>query len=138
MDALHHGEPRTMFRELLDWYEEPFLTLRPYLTQPIRVEDYFEDSRYVIRADLAGIDPEKDLELTTGAGYVTIHAQRSTAMEVKLRSEFRYGAFSRTLQLPAGVDEADMKADYRDGILTITFGRGEGKQEAVKKIQITT
>ena len=132
-----------MFRELLDWYEEPFLTLRPYLTQPIRVEDYFEDSRYVIRADLAGIDPEKDLELTTSAGYVTIHAQRSTAMEVKLRSEFRYSAFSRTLQLPAGVDEGDVRADYRDGILTITFGRGEGNKgegnkEAVKKIQITT
>ena len=127
-----------MFRELLDWYEEPFLTLRPYLTEPIRVEDYFEDGRYVIRADLAGIDPEKDLELTTSVGYVTIHAQRPAAMEEKHRSEFRYGAFSRTLKLPAGVEEDDVTAGYRDGILTITFGLGQGKKEPVKKIQVTT
>jgi HSP20 family protein len=126
-----------MLRELLDWYEEPFLTLRPYLTQPIRVEDYVEDGRYVIRAELAGINPEKDLEITTSAGYLTIHAERSTAMEGKHRSELRYGTFSRTLQLPAGVDEDDVTADYRDGILTITFGLGQGKKEPVKKIQVT-
>ena len=43
---------------------------RPYLKEPIRVEDYFEDGRYVIRADLAGIDPEKGgiLTITFGLG----------------------------------------------------------------------
>ena len=138
MDTLLHRQPSTMLRELLDWYEEPFLTLRPYLTEPIRVEDYFEDGRYVIRADLAGVDPEKDLEITTSAGHIAIYANRSTSMEVKHRSEFRYGAFSRTLQLPAGVDEDDVTAGYRDGILTITFGLGQGKKELVKKIQVTT
>jgi HSP20 family molecular chaperone IbpA len=107
-------------------------------SQPIRVEDYFEDGRYAIRADLAGVDSDKDLEITTSAGYVAIHARRSTPIEVKHRSEFRYGAFSRTLRLPAGVDEDDVTAGYRGGILTITFGLGQEKKEPVKKIPVTT
>jgi HSP20 family molecular chaperone IbpA len=69
---------------------------------------------------------------------VAIRAKRSTPLEVKHRSEFRYGTFSRTLQLPAGVDEDDVTAAYRDGILTITFGLGQGKKEPVKKIPVMT
>ena len=37
---------RTVFPDVVDWFEEPFLTLRPYLAQPIRVEEYAEDGRY--------------------------------------------------------------------------------------------
>jgi HSP20 family protein len=59
-------------------------------------------------------------------------------VEVKHGSEFRYGAFSCRLRLPAGVDEDDVTAGYPDGILTITFGLGQEKKEPVKKIQVTT
>ena len=76
MSTLLRRDPRTMFPDLVEWFEEPFMTLRPYLAQPIRVEDYLEDDRYIVRAELAGIDPEKDVEVTVGAGYLTIHAER--------------------------------------------------------------
>ncbi len=42
--------------------------------------------------------------MTVGAGYLTIHAQRHDKTEGKHRSEFRYGAFTRSLPLPANVD----------------------------------
>jgi HSP20 family molecular chaperone IbpA len=61
-------DPRTMFPDLIDWFEEPFLTLRPYMGQAIRIEDYTEDGHYVVRAEIAGIDPEKELEIATGSG----------------------------------------------------------------------
>ena len=85
-------DPRTMFPDLIDWFEEPFLSLRPYLGQPIRIEDYVEDGRYVVRAEVPGIDPEEDLEVTAGAGCLTISARRSSTVEDRHRSEFRYGS----------------------------------------------
>jgi HSP20 family protein len=80
--------------DIIDWFEEPFLTLRPYLGQAIKVEDYTEDDHYVVRAEVAGIDPENELEVWAGTGYLTIRAARSGTFEGKHRSEFRYGSFS--------------------------------------------
>jgi HSP20 family protein len=136
MSTLLRRDPRTIFPDLVDWFEEPFLTLRPYLAQPIRVEEYVEDDHYMIRAELAGIDPEKDVEVTAGSGYLTIRAERSDKTEGKHRSEFRYGSFSRTMGLPANADEDAITASYHDGILTISVGLKTEEKAAAKKIEI--
>jgi len=136
MSALLRRDPKTVFPELVDWFEAPFLTLRPYLAQPIRVEDYIEDGHYMVRAELAGIDPEKDLEVTVGSGYLTIHAERTDRSEGKHRTEFRYGSFTRTLALPDTADEEDVTASYSGGILTLSVGLKEPKKEAAKKIEV--
>ena len=129
--------PRTMFPDFIDWFEEPFLTLRPYLGQPIRIEDYTEDGHYVVRAEIAGVDPEEDLEVTAGVGLLTISARRSGVVEDRHRSEFRYGSFRRTIELPADADSDDVTADYAKGILTVKIGlRGE-EQQVAKKIPVT-
>ena len=136
MSALLHRDPRTIFPDLVDWFEEPFLTLRPYLAQPIRVEEYVEGDHYMIRAELAGIDPEKDVEVTVGAGYLTIRAERHDKTEGKHRTEFRYGAFSRSLPLPGNANPDDVKATYDHGILTIAVGLKVEKKEEAKKIEV--
>jgi HSP20 family protein len=112
MSTLLRRDPRTMFPELVEWFEEPFLTLRPYLGQAIRIEDFLEDDHYMIRAELAGIDPAKDVEVTVGGGYLTIRAERHDKTEGKHRTEFRYGSFSRSLPLPANADPDEIKATY--------------------------
>ena len=136
MSALLRRDPRTMFPDLVDWFEAPFMTLRPYLAQPIRIEDYVEDDHYVIRAELAGIDPEKDVEITVGSGYLTIRAERADKTEGKHRSEFRYGSFTRSMTLPPTANEDDVTASYRDGILTISVGLKAEKTESARKIEI--
>jgi len=136
MSALLRRDPRTMFPDLVDWFEAPFMTLRPYLAQPIRIEDYVEDDHYVIRAELAGIDPEKDVEITVGSGYLTIRAERADKTEGKHRSEFRYGSFTRSMTLPPTANEDDVTAGYRDGILTISVGLKAEKTESARKIEI--
>jgi HSP20 family protein len=138
MSNLLHRDPRTVFPDLVDWFEEPFLTLRPYLAQPIRVEEYVEGDHYMIRAELVGIDPEKDVEVTVGSGYLTIRAERSDKTEGKHRSEFRYGSFSRTIGLPANADEDAVSASYRDGILTISVGLKTEQKASAKKIEVAT
>ena len=136
MSTLLRRDPRAMFPDLVEWFEEPFMTLRPYLAQPIRVEDYIEGDHYVIRAELAGIDPEKDVEITVGSGYLTIHAERQDKTQGKHRSEFRYGSFTRSLPLPSAANEEDITASYLDGILTISVGLKAEKKESAKKIEI--
>jgi HSP20 family molecular chaperone IbpA len=138
MSNILRRDPKTVVPGLIDWFEAPFASLRPYLAQPIRVEEYAEEGRYVVKAELAGINPEKDAEVTVGAGYLTIRAERHASKEGARRSEFRYGAFSRTLSLPADANPDDVTATYADGILTVTIGTRESKAGQAKKIAITT
>ena len=138
MSTLLHRDPKTIVPDLVDWFEEPFLTLRPYLGQPIRVEEYVEDDKYIIRAELAGIDPAKDVEVMVGSGYLTIRAERSDKIEHKHRSEFRYGSFSRTISLPVNADEDAVSASYRDGILEISVGLKTEQKASAKKIEVAT
>jgi HSP20 family protein len=136
MSTLLRRDPKAIFPDLMDWFEEPFLTIRPYLGQPIRIEEHVEGDKYLVRAELPGIDPAKDVEVTVGSGYLTIHAERSDKTEGKHRTEFRYGAFSRTLALPADVDEDAVTASYRDGILPGAVGRKPEKKISAKKIEV--
>jgi HSP20 family protein len=137
MSALLPRGPRILFPDLAEWMEEPFTALRPYLPQAIRVEDYVEGDHYVIRAELPGIDPEKDVEVTAGSGYLTIRAERQEIAEGKRRSEFRYGSFTRNLRLPSAANEDDITASYRDGMLVVSVGLKTGEKESAKKIEIT-
>jgi HSP20 family protein len=137
MPTILRRDPRTVIPDFIDWFEEPFLTLMPYLGQAIRIEDYTEDGHYVVRAEIAGIDPEKDLEVSVGADYLTIHTERSSQVEGKHRSEFKYGTFSRTLALPPGADVDDVTAEYANGILTIKVAVKGERKETVKRIPVT-
>jgi HSP20 family molecular chaperone IbpA len=123
--------------DLIDWFETPFATLRPYFAHPIRVEEYAEDGKYVVRAELAGIDPDKDAEITVSAGSLTIHAERHLTMDKPHRSEFRYGSLTRTLPLPADANPDDVTAAYADGILTITIGARTAQAPEVRHVEIT-
>jgi HSP20 family molecular chaperone IbpA len=125
-----------MFPDLVEWFEEPFVTLRPYLAQAIRVEDFIEGDHYIVRAELAGIDPAKDAEVTVGSGYLTIRAERHDKTESKHRTEFRYGSFSRTLPLPGDANTEDITASYDHGILTVSVGIKAAKKDEVKKIEV--
>jgi HSP20 family protein len=105
----------------------------------IRVEEFREDGTLVIRADLPGIDPDKDVELTVSDGMLHIGAERreEEKREEKgyLRQEVRYGSLSRSLPLPEGVTEADVTATYEAGVLEIRVP--EPKREPARKIAIS-
>jgi HSP20 family protein len=89
----------------------------------IRVDEYRDGNDLVVRADLPGIDPDRDVELTVTDGMLHIQAQRREEEKLGekgfVRRELRYGSFARTLPLPDGVVESDVKASYRNGTLEI-------------------
>ncbi|MGQ0432165.1 MAG: Hsp20/alpha crystallin family protein [Microthrixaceae bacterium] len=89
----------------------------------IRVDEFRENGSLVVRAELPGIDPDKDVELTVSGGMLCIEAERREEEKSEekgyLRHELRVGSFSRVLPLPKDVSEADIEATYKDGILEI-------------------
>jgi HSP20 family protein len=107
--------------EMLDWIDQgtPFgfrgLGLTPY----VRVEDYMEGGTYVLRAEMPGIDPDKDVELTIDDNILTIRGERREESKDKNRHEFHYGAFSRSLPLPRDVKPDQVTATYTDGVLEV-------------------
>ena len=113
---------RDMFRDfftggvMLDRYVEG-------LTNSMRLEEFVEDGSCVIRAELPGLDPDKDVEITVSDGMVHLQAHREERKEEDrpdgYHSEFRYGMFQRTVRLPVGSTEADVKATYKDGVLEV-------------------
>lgn len=93
----------------------------------IRVEDEMTEGNYQVRAELPGIDAEKDVDITVRDGVLTIKAERSEKKESNGRSEFSYGSFVRSVTLPPGADEDSIKAAYDKGILTVTVPVSEVK-----------
>ena len=120
-------ESRGLVPDLFDLFEMPFTGLRPFAGQAIRIEDSAHDDQYVIRAEIPGIDPDKDLEITVSRGVLTLRAEREEECEGLRHSEFRYGSYERSIRLPENVDEEAIKATY-EGILTVNMPFQEAKE----------
>ena len=91
--------------------------------------DVFEDKEHVVvKAELAGMKKE-DIEVTLHEGTLSIAGERKTEKKVEeaglYRSERFFGRFQRAVTLPSPVDGAKVKADYKDGILTVTLPKTE-------------
>jgi len=109
---------------------------------PIRVEEYVDGKTLVVRAEMPGVDPDNDIEVTMDEGYLRIRAERQEKEEHKekgrYRSEFRYGSFSRNIPLPDGVKEEDIKATYTNGVLEVRAPLpDEAQASEPKKLPIT-
>ena len=124
---------RAVFPDLADWLESPWTGPPPFLTgQVFRVEEAMRDDRYVIRAELPGLDPENDIEVTVEGRILTIRAERRQQDNGPYRSEFRYGSLARAVRLPARVDAADVTARYDSGVLEVSVPVREVKPEGTR------
>ncbi len=111
---------RAMFPDLADWLESLWTGPPPFLAHVFRLEESIRDDRYVIRADLPGLDRENDIEVTVDGRILTIRAERRQQDKGPYRSEFRYGSLVRAVRLPARVDPADVTARYDKGVLEVS------------------
>lgn len=89
----------------------------------MHLEEFVEDGTCVIRAELPGVDPDKDIEISVADGMVHLRARREERKAEEkpsgYHSEFRYGSFERTVRLPEGATDQDVNASYKDGILEV-------------------
>lgn len=107
----------------------------------IKIEQFQEGSTLVVRAEVPGIDPDQDVDVSVSEGMLHIAVERQETSEHKskagYRSEFRYGRSARSIALPAGAKEEDITATYKDGVLEVRAPAPEVVTgETSKKIRI--
>jgi len=104
------------------------------------IDVFSRDGDLVVRAELPGIDPEKDVDITVQDGVLTLDGERrheqKTEEENYYRFESSYGSFQRSVALPQGVSEQDIKASYENGILEVVIPKA-GELSSARKIPIT-
>lgn len=122
------------FAEMLDWFDSgaPF-GLRSFgLTPYVRVEDFVEGDTYVLRAEMPGIDPDKDVTVSVEDDTLTIRGERREEEKDKHHREFHYGSFTRSVTLPRGVKAEEITASYTDGVLEVRVPKAAEESSAVK------
>ncbi len=92
-----------------------------------------------LKLEIPGLEA-KDLDVQVTAEAVAIkgerHQESKTEEQGMTRSEFRYGAFQRIISLPARVQNDQVKADYKDGILHLHLPKAEAEKNKVVKVNI--
>jgi HSP20 family protein len=110
------------FERVADWLDEavtgPWFDRVPR-KDLIKIEQERGKDALTIRAELPGIDADSDVHVTVVNDDLIIRAERTTRAKEGAYSEFRYGAFARSIPLPHGVHADAISARYADGILTI-------------------
>jgi HSP20 family protein len=91
--------------------------------------DVYEDKdQFTVKAEVPGMSKDA-IEVSLHDGMLTISGERKDEAQRKegglYRSERYFGRFQRSVELPALVVGEKVKADYRDGILTITLPKAE-------------
>ncbi len=95
------------------------------------------DSEIVLAVDLPGV-PEEKVSVEVDDGVLTISGEREREVKQETdrfyRFERRFGSFSRSVTLPQGTNEADIKAEFANGVLEVHVPKPEERKP--KRIQI--
>ncbi|PZD74847.1 Spore protein SP21 [Acaryochloris thomasi RCC1774] len=104
--------------------------------------EFSQDEEAVyLNLEAPGIDiNDLDIQVTEKAVSISGERKSETSSETqgKIRSEFNYGKFQRVVPLPARVDNTQVKAEYKDGIVHLTLPKAEAEKNKVVKVEIAS
>ncbi|MFM6060056.1 MAG: Hsp20/alpha crystallin family protein, partial [Microcystis aeruginosa] len=93
-----------------------------------------------LKLEIPGMEA-KDLNVEVTADSLTINGERKSEIKTEeegfTRTEFRYGKFHRVIPLPVQVDNNNVAAEYKDGILNLTLPKAEEEKNKVVKVSIS-
>jgi HSP20 family protein len=103
--------------------------------------DIFEtENELVVKADLPGVQ-EKDIDIRVENNTLTIRGERKFTNEVQednyLRVERAYGTFTRSFSLPNTVNTEAIKAEYKNGVLSVSMPKREESKPKQIKISVS-
>ena len=105
------------------------------------VDIYETEHELVVKADLPDVDP-KELDIRVENNLLTIRGERKFEKKVNdenyLRVERAYGSFSRSFSLANTVNSEAIKADYQNGVLTLTIPKREEAKPKQIKVNVGT
>lgn len=92
-----------------------------------------------LKLEVPGMEA-KDIDIQASAEAVAISGERKSEIKTEekgtTRTEFRYGKFRRVIPLPARIQNTNVSADYKDGILTLTLPKAEEEKNKVVKVSL--
>ena len=92
-----------------------------------------------LKLEVPGLEP-KDLDVEVKADSVTIKGERKSETKTEedgvTRTEFRYGSFHRVIPLPSRIENANVKAEYKDGILNLILPKAPEERNKVVKVNL--
>ena len=125
-------EMNTLQRQLDELFEEfqtpKFRNLAAELTET--------DEALYLRLELPGIEA-KDVEIEVTANVVKVIAERKSEPKENTRSEFYYGKYQRVIPLKARIQNTNVTAEYKDGILNLTLPKSEEEKNKVVKVNLS-
>jgi len=132
-------------REAMDrLFEESFVRpragwLAPLGAEALAVDVYETDQDVVVKSSVPGVKPE-DIDITITGDTLTIKGETKAEEKVEkanyIRQERRYGAFSRSVTLPTSIVAEQAKAEFDNGVLTLTLPKAE--EVKPKSIKVKT
>jgi HSP20 family protein len=103
------------------------------------VDVYETDEKVVLRADLPGVELS-DIDLRIEENTLILRGERKFSKEERqedfLRIERSYGAFHRVFRLPGSVDQNQVRAMHKDGVLEVTLMKTEEKRPRQIRVEI--
>lgn len=119
-----------------DFFSVPIL--KGWDNNPLRADIRETDKEWLIDAELPGVD-KKDIQIDMNDGYLTISTTQNNEVneekENYIRRERTYGCYKRSFHIE-NVKEDDIKATYKDGILSVALPKAEPDKKKNVKIQI--
>jgi HSP20 family protein len=113
----------TWFDDIDSWFDTGFFTEAADVKWRPAIDIEEKDGKYLVRADLPGMK-KGDIHIELRDGYLTLRGERKSEHNQDddnyRRIERTYGSFERTFRVPEGVNEKDIHAKYRDGVLELT------------------
>ena len=143
MSALiSYQRPTTSLSNLFDdfftdnWFSRPSREVASRTWPRVDIEE--EKDAYKLHADLPGLD-KKDIDIKVEKGVLTISGEKNSEKSDRKKEEYSYyersyGKFSRSFQLPEHVDESNIAASYKNGVLELTIKKTE--KALPKKIEV--
>ncbi len=97
------------------------------------------DEAFNLKLEFPGMEA-KDLDIEVTVDRVSISGERKSETKSeengRTRSEFRYGKFSRVIPLPKPIQNTNVTAEYKDGILNLTLPKAEEERTKVVKVNL--
>ena len=124
-----------------DMFRDPFFT-NSNNTKLMKTDIQEKDNNYILDMDLPGYEKE-DIKAQLKDGYLTITAQKNTSNDDKdeegnyIRRERYCGKCSRSFYVGDGIKEEDIKANFKNGILQLTFPKEVARKEDEETKYIT-
>ena len=130
----------SLFNEIDSWFNNATSDLPAFFNDISEWKPSFEvlnsEDSYRVRADLPGMI-KKDVDIEISDDVITIKGERKNQYSDKSNySEFSYGKFSRSFNLPDDVKQEAIKASMKDGVLALEIPRAEQIETKAKKIAI--